>query len=155
MVDSGANPTGGATPFRSNSNETTFSASGGGQTRFVTSDDSPNFGPYKIVHSSTTWTTTQGGYDFTEFIVGYSSTFPLTYVVAARANWTIRFIGNRNSSNGTWTNNGSTVTLQGSAQQSANFTTTVSGGAPQTGNSAVIQVRGNSFALSHTPVYNP
>jgi hypothetical protein len=154
-IKAGNQPTGGDTAFRGNSNETSGNAPGGGRSINITSDDSPGFGLFKINHPNTSnvWASTQGGFDFTEFIAGYTNTFPRTYVVVAKATWTIRYIGNR-TTGGTWMNNGSGVTFQGSTQSPANLTSTVSGGSPQIGNSAGIQVLGLSFVNQHSPVYS-
>jgi hypothetical protein len=156
MIDSNATPSGGATAFRSNSNESSQDATNGGRTINVGSDDAPSFGPYKLVFPNTTrnWASTLGGYDFKEFIVGYSTTFPRTYVVIASASWTIRYVGTRQAG-GEWVNTGSVVTLQGVSQSPANFTISVTNGAPQSGTSSGIQVLGLSYANEHSAVYTP
>jgi hypothetical protein len=70
MVDSGQEPSGGITPFRTTSIAPSTNGPGGnGKNINVDSNDDPGFGPYKIVHI-TTWTSTVGGYDFTEFMAG-------------------------------------------------------------------------------------
>ena len=154
QVTQGNSPTGGDTAKRGNSSETSSNASGGGQTKFITSDDIPGFGPYKLIHPTTNkvWATTLGGYDFREFIAGYSDTFPRNYVVVAKANWTVRYLGSRNKT-GDWVDNGSTVTLQGMNQTSTTFTVTVTNGTPQSGDTSGIQVLGRSYVNEHLPVY--
>lgn len=99
------------------------------------------------------WKTTQGGYDFREWIVGYTDTFPRYYVSLGFANWTIRAIGTR--VNNVWTNNGSLVTLQGSNNDTAKFTLTITSGSPQSGEAAGVQVLGKSYVNQKTYVYTP
>jgi hypothetical protein len=152
-VTAGNAPSGGSQAFRADSSEDSTNPTGGGQLRIVTSSDVPNFGPYKVTHSNgNIWASTQGGYDFKEFIVGYSTTFPKTYVVVANAVWTIRFVGNRSGTGG-WVNNGSAITLQGSSQDSATFSLNVSNGSPQSGNAVGIQVLGLSYVNQKSSVY--
>lgn len=155
VIDSMDDPSGGSTAFRSYSSLSKDNFAGGGQRVDGTSDDKPDFGSFLTVHPTTQniWATTEGGYDFKEYIVGYSETFNRAYVVIAKADWTVRYIGSRNSS-GEWANNGSTITLQGINQDEASFNITVNNGSPRTGDSEGIQVLGLSFANSHTPIYS-
>ena len=156
MIDAGnvavnAEPTGGASVFRASSAE-----DGTGAARFIRSDDSPGFGPWAVNHPHTgnPWKTTLGGYDFREFIAGFSDTFPRYYVVLGKADWTIRAIGTRTA--GVWTDSGgSAVTLQGTTNDSAAFTLTVTGGSPQPGDDAGIQILGLSYVNQKSYVYTP
>jgi hypothetical protein len=151
------NPTGGTTAFRSHSNETLASGPGGkGQVNSLGSDDFPSFGPWDNLHPVThnPWLTTQGGYNFTEFIVAFSDSFPLNYDVLAKATWTINAVGSKVG--GIWTNSGSSgMTLQGSSQPSAPFTLLVANGSPTSGTTAAVQVLGLSYALHHTYNHTP
>jgi hypothetical protein len=151
------NPAGGIASFRSASMERSDSGPGGnGQVRSLASDDIPGFGPWDNLHPVThnPWFTTQGGYNFTEFIVAFSDSFPLNYGAVAKATWTINAVGSKVG--GIWTNSGSSgVTLQGSNQQSAAFTVLVSNGSPTSGTTAGVQVLGLSFGLHHTYNHTP
>ena len=155
-VSAGQEPTGGDTPFRTQS---TFSSTNNtnGKTITVISDDNPGFGPWKIVHptNSHTWANTQGGYDFREFIVGFSNSFPKYYVAFAKGDWTLRVTGN--NSGGTWTNNGSAITLQGSSTHPQGLTDLISSGSPPSAEAAGVQVQvlGRSYSTNHGSSYTP
>jgi hypothetical protein len=156
MVDCATNPNGGSTPFRSQLNVGMSNGPGGnGKHVTISSDDDPDVGPFKTAHAVVTWTSTQGGYDFREYIVGYPSSFPKYYVVFARGNWSVRVNGN--NSGGTWVNNGSTLTLQGMSMFPQALTNLISSGSPQSGDAAGIQVLGLTFAniLNRPIMYTP
>jgi len=146
MVDSPDDPSGAETAFRSNSQFGMTNVSGGGKHANVAGDDDPDVGPFKIVHPSNglIWTSTQGGYDFREYIVGYSNSFTKYYVVFAKANWSVRVNGSNNGGN--WVNNGSTLTLQGSTTRPQNLTNAITNNSPQSGDDAGIQLLGKTYA---------
>ena len=154
-VDSGHEPTGGDTAFRNSSRSSSTNPSGVGRRVTALTDDDPSFGVWDFLHPSThnPWLTTQGGYSFREFVVAYSATFTRYYVVLAKGSWTITATGS-NSGGGTWSNNGSSVTISG-GNGTAQLTSTLTNGSPQSGDAAGVQVLGLSFAnehrFSHTP----
>jgi hypothetical protein len=154
-VTAGQEPTGGDTPFRTQSMMTSSNNSGNGKVVIVISDDNPGFGPWKITHPSTsnTWASTQGGYDFREFIVGFSSSFPKYYVAFAQGDWTLRVTGN--NSGGNWMNNQSAVTLQGSSMRPQGLTDLITSGSPPSAEAAGVQVRGRSYSTNHGSSYTP
>ena len=150
-VNAGQEPTGGNTPFRISNNDP-----GTGAQRTVTADDDPGFGPWDLLHPTTRnlWATTQGGYNFREFIVGYSSSFPRYYVVLAKGDWTITGVGS-NAGGGQWTNSNSSVTVGGGSGTSASLTITITNGSPQSGDAASVQVLGLSYVNEHFYAHSP
>jgi len=156
-VDSGEDPSGGVSVFLSGDSGglTGSNLSGGGQERTLTTYDNPGFGPWLLshLHTHNPWMSTQGGYDFKNYISAFSESFPRYYAVLARGEWTVRVIGNK--SNGAWVNNGSTVTLPGGSGGSAPLTILVTNGSPTSGDTAGVQVLGNSFSLHHSISYSP
>jgi hypothetical protein len=155
-VAQGVQSPGGSSVFRASSSDSPpTNIMNGGQSRIIIARDAPSFGPYPVVHPNTnnTWGSTQGGYDFTEYIAGYSVSFPRNYVVLAKGTWTIKYVGSRGK-NGVWNNTGSSVTLQGMAgEESASFNITVNNGSPQKGDDAGIQVLGLSYVNNYSPVF--
>lgn len=153
-VSAGQEPTGSDSAFRTQSRSSSVNSTNG-KTFTVISDDNPGFGPWKIVHPTNghTWANTQGGYDFREFIVGFSNAFPRYYVAFAKGDWTLRVTGN--NSGGTWVNNGSAVTLQGSSVRPQALTNLVSSGSPPSAEAAGVQVLGRSYATNHGASYTP
>jgi hypothetical protein len=150
------NPTGGDQAFRSASTESSSNGTGGlGQIRSVRSDDAPSFGPWDATHPVThnPWMTTQGGYSFTEFMVAFSDSFKKYYGALAKATWTITAVGSRVS--GVWQNTASGMTLQGASGDEAEFTSLISNGSPQSGDTAGVKVLGlsyvNHFSYGHSP----
>ena len=156
-VDSGEDPSGGTSVFLSGDGGglTGSNLSGGGQERTLTTGDNPGFGPWLInhLHTHNPWMSTLGGYDFKDYISAFSESFPRYYAVLARGDWTVRVIGNK--SNGVWVNNGSTVTLPGGSGGSAPLTILVTNGSPTSGDTAGVQVLGNSYSLHHSISYSP
>ena len=97
--------------------------------------------------------TTQGGYSFTEFMVAFSDSFKKYYGALAKATWTITAVGSRVS--GVWQNTSSGMTLQGASGDEAEFTSLISNGSPQSGDTAGVKVLGltyvNHFSYGHSP----
>ena len=154
-VSAGQEPTGGDTPFRGSSIFSSSNNGSNGKIITVISDDNPGFGPWKIVHptNSHTWATTQGGYDFREFVAGFSNSFPKYYVAFVLGDWTLRVNGN--NSGGNWVNNQSAVTVQGSSTHPQGLTDLVSSGSPPSAESSNVQVLGRSYATNHGSSYTP
>jgi hypothetical protein len=156
-VTQGHEPTGGTTPFRGNSQDTSLGAGPGGlgQLRRVHSLDAPGFG-WEYLHPTTQnpWATTVNGNAFREFIVGFSSTFPRNYVVIAVGNWTV--VANGTNVSAMWTSSGASVVIPGASGSSAALTSTVSSSfSPQTGDAAGVQVLGLSFVREFRMDYTP
>ena len=154
MVDTGnvslnQEPSGGNTAFRSSNNNP-----GTGAERTITAEDNPGFGPWHNLHPVTNnpWATTQGGYNFREYIAAYTSSFPRYYVVLARADWTITCIGSKSGT--AWTNTSSAVTVGTGGGGSAAMTSTVTSGSPQSADSAGVQVLGLSY-VNQRSIVNP
>jgi hypothetical protein len=154
MVDTGnvsvnQEPTGGNTAFRSSNN-----SPGTGAERTFTAEDNPGFGPWHNLHPVTNnpWATTQGGYGFREFLAGYTASFPRYYVVLARGDWTITCVGSKSGAQ--WTNTSSAVTVGTGGGASADLTSTVTSGSPQSGDSAGIQILGLSY-VNQRSIVNP
>jgi len=151
MVDTvnvvqGAEPTGGITPNRGNSVQTTQGngPGGNGQIRRIASLDRPAFS-WALNHPTTNnpWATTQGVNHFREWILAHTTTFPRNYTALAKGDWTVTPIGT--NTGGVWTDNGSTVT--------GNVLTTA--GFPQTADAAAAQVVGRSFVREFGMIVNP
>ena len=148
-----SDPTHGSVSFRGDSRQSNSNASVGGKAIEVSSGDTPGFSGFNVVHTNGhTWASTQGGYDFTELIAGFSYSFKHALYVVAKANWAVRFVGNRNGS-GQWVNNGSSVTWQGGSTKPVNFSTTVTSGALQLGTAAGLQILGLGYANHHIAHY--
>lgn len=79
--------------------------------RIISSSDAPDIGKIKRVHPTTvnTWSTTEGGVNFKEHIVGYSNSFTRNYYSLAMFEWQVTYKGEIQA-DGSWKDNGSTVT---------------------------------------------
>ena len=140
-VNQGQEPTGGITAFRASSRDPSAPRAAGGQTRSVASGDSPGF-RWDLNHPITMniWETTSGSNKFREFVVGYTETFPRNYVGLAKAEWEVIVIGRRSRGLSFWTEE------QGAAiQLNMPISSLISGGTPQSGDTAGVQVLGKSF----------
>ncbi|HKV40554.1 MAG TPA: hypothetical protein VJX67_15180 [Blastocatellia bacterium] len=159
MVDGeppkGVHATGGDTPFRSNSEVSQGTGAGGnGVDETVVGDDHPGFGPWNIVHpNGHKWRPRRVGMLFTEFIVGYSTSFPQYYVAFAKGSWTLTAIGN-NGKNG-WVDGGSSASAQGQpVGKSQPITILENGGSAQPVETAGAQVLGLSYATNFSFTYS-
>jgi hypothetical protein len=144
-VTAGNAPTGADTPFRGNSMFTSANNASGGQTRALTSLDDPAYG-WALNHTTTAniWETTVGKNKFREFVVGYTDTFPRAYVGVAKAEWEVLVIGDRDAATNDWKQ------ATGAAiQVSASISSLITGGTPQSGDSAAVQVLGLSFVRQY------
>lgn len=153
MVDThrivrGAVPTGGSSPFRTNSLPPAVlpnGPGGNGQRVRVTSLDSPAFG-WAGNHPTTgnPWATTQGANVFTEWVVAYSKDFPTNYVALGKGGYSVTVIGT-NSGGGQWADNGSSVGV----------TPWSTAGFPKTGDAAGVQILGPSFVMENSMIVKP
>jgi hypothetical protein len=146
-VAQGTEPTGGNTPNRSNSVQTTLGngPGGNGQLRRITSLDAPSF-VWDGAHPTTgnRWATTQGTNNFREWILAHTDTFPRNYTALGRGDWTPSIVGTAGAG-GLWVNNGSNIA--GTAWTIAGF--------PQTGDASGAQVLGRSFVSEFGMIVNP
>lgn len=116
MVDSLTVPTGALTPIRSNSKTVDVAAPpAGGREVQLTSFDDPEFG-WDALHPTTLnpWATTAGSNAFQEFVVAFSSSFPVTYLQLHSANWSVAAVGGNTAGN--WVNTVSSVCCTGTLQ---------------------------------------
>jgi len=157
MLDTGrlgqdVQSSGGEDIFRTGSRADDDSYSGGRKV-IVSGDDNPDFGPWANQHPQTgnSWATTQGGYDFKEYIAAFTTSFPKYFVVLATGQWNIRYVGNKGQ-NGVWANTGSSAVIPPN-NNTANLTISITNGAPQRGDDAQIQVRGLSFSTNFSITY--
>jgi hypothetical protein len=146
-VKQGKEPTGGDTPQRGNSVETILGngPGGNGQLRQINSLDAPAFG-WHGNHPKTgnVWATTQGNNAFQEWVLAHTVKFKKNYTALGTGTWTVNVIGTR-AADGTWVNNGSTVT--GTPWTIAGF--------PKTADAAGAQVLGFSFVNEFGMIAKP
>ncbi len=152
-------PTGGTTPFRSRSTDLIIDGvpkgtSASGQLHRVSGNDAPGFG-WNPRHPSTgsTWSKTDGGNAFRDFIVGFSKTFPRYYAAIAYGDWTV-FATGRNEG-GTWRSDNATVKLGTSTENRVPLKILVDAGSPQPGDTSGVQILGLSFVNEFTMEYGP
>jgi len=101
----------------------------------IQSGDSPMYA-WLLTSFGQTWDLTQGTVSFTEFIAGFSASFPQTYLALNQASWSLVLSGDNDAG---WTPD-SDATVTGNQQLGAA--------------SAAMQVRGPSYALSNKIVYS-
>lgn len=137
-VQKDAEPNGGTTAFRANSNMSELPAPSGGRLVQLSSFDAPEFS-WDSNHPTTTnsWGSTAGANSFRELVVAFSNSFRRTYLLLHQAAWTVNVVGVNKGS--VWVDAGSSVTGDTAFQ------------AP----TAPVQAVGLSFVrqvgLSHTP----
>jgi hypothetical protein len=143
IVAAGAQPSGGATAFRTYSTPAPVGQlpaipATGGAMADVLSADAP-FWNWRQTHPETynNWASTNGSISFQEFIAAFSTSFPSTYVALNQAGWTVTVVGTSNNSR--WQNSGSSITGDTGIQSV----------------SAAVQVLGLSYARQNQIVYQP
>jgi hypothetical protein len=144
-VASGAQPSGGTSPFRTYSsalppttNNFPATPQQGGLVVGVFSYDAPAWN-WALSHPLTAngWGTTSGTVPFREFMVAFSSTFPLTYSALNYADWAVTVAGS--NKNTVWSNTGSNIAGATNLQLSG----------------ATAQVLGTSYLRQSTMTYTP
>ena len=129
---------GGASAFRDTLQVTTLPPpASGGLARRIISADAPTF-RWLRSHPTTgdAWDSAAGSNAFTEFVVGFSDSFPRTYLPFSRANWQVSL-------------NGGVTTGWASSTISGNGSLQPIGGADK------LQAIGLSFARQHSMIYKP
>jgi hypothetical protein len=101
----------------------------------IQSGDSPRYA-WLLTSFGQTWDLTQGTVSFTEFIAGFSASFPQTYLALNQASWSLVLSGDNDAG---WTPDGD-ATVTGNQQLGAA--------------SAAMQSRGPSYALSNKILYS-